>query len=177
MIIILHPLLLYFPLITISVYLWHPTKQINYEIRLSKDCFTTIYNYEGAVITVIWQGGRSNRWKTYLLKISNNSCRLICNKKIIYIYILLSISLRLTLTVKKLIFEWEKRIVRSSIEEIYNSSSKGWEENFKVVNGEKEKERKEKIRWRLKYEKTNRVRKRGSKDSAQRSDYNSFPRL
>lgn len=53
MIIILHPLLLYFPLITISVYLWHPTKQINYEIRLSKDCFTTIYNYEGAVITVI----------------------------------------------------------------------------------------------------------------------------
>lgn len=67
MIIILHPLLLYFPLITISLlifiilYLWHPTKQINYEIRLSKDCFTTIYNYEGAVITVIWQDGRSNR--------------------------------------------------------------------------------------------------------------------
>lgn len=61
MIIILHPLLLYFPLITISVYLWHPTKQINYEIRLSKDCLTTIYNYEGAVITVIWQDGRSNR--------------------------------------------------------------------------------------------------------------------
>lgn len=44
MIIILHLLLLYFPLIDISIYLWHRTKRTNYETNINRLLFTTIYN-------------------------------------------------------------------------------------------------------------------------------------